>query len=199
MTPQAADLVSRIREGMTGAEAELVERYSRGVTILLRQASKDRILAEDLRQETFRIVIEKIRNGEVREPEKLTSFVLGIARNLAIGYHRRALRAERSDLEEAAQLVDRSPNPLDELLRREQSAIARRVLREMETARYREVLYRFYIAEEPKSHICTLLGLTGVHFNRILYRAKERYRTLYQEAMRKHSRRDKHVKINSHS
>lgn len=199
MTTQPVDLVSRIRDGTNGAEAELVERYSRGIGILLRQASKDRVLAEDLRQETFRIVIEKIRNGEVREPEKLSGYVLSVARNVAIGYYRRAPRAEASDLEEAAQLADRSPSPLDVLLRREQRAIARQVLNEMETARYREVLYRFYIAEEPKTQICTLLGLSGVHFNRILYRAKERYRTLYQEAIRRRNRKDEGDRINSGS
>jgi RNA polymerase sigma-70 factor (ECF subfamily) len=184
---------------MNGAEAELVERYARGIAILLRHASKDPVLADDLQQETFRIVIEKIRKGEVREPEKLSGFVLAIARNVAIGYYRRAVRAEASDLEEAEQLADPSPGPLDELLRREQTAIARQVLNEMESARDREVLYRFYIAEEPKTQICTLLGLSGVHFNRILYRAKERYRVLYQEAMHRHRRKDERDRINSTS
>jgi hypothetical protein len=38
-----------------------------------------------LYQETFRIALEKIRRGDVREPEKLSGFMGGIARNLVIG------------------------------------------------------------------------------------------------------------------
>jgi RNA polymerase sigma-70 factor, ECF subfamily len=182
VTPHAADLVSRIRGRAQGAEEELVERYTRGITLLLEHTCNDRSAAEDLCQETFRIVIEKIRNGDVREPEKLSGFVCHTAKNLAIEYYRLAARVESTDFENARQFPQ-AAHQLDDLLRQEEARLARKVLDGMETLRYREVLYRFYIAEEPKEQICARLQLSALHFNRILYRAKARYRTLYEEAI----------------
>jgi RNA polymerase sigma-70 factor (ECF subfamily) len=143
----------------------------------------DRYTVEDIRQETLRVVIEKIRNGELREPEKLSGFVCNTARNLAIEHFRRQARGMPVNLEDAGPLPEPGPNPFDRLLRDEQARLARKVLSEMETERYREVLYRFYIAEESKENICQRLSLTSLNFNRILNRAKDRYRALYREAM----------------
>jgi RNA polymerase sigma-70 factor (ECF subfamily) len=67
------------------------------------------------------------------------------------------------------------------LLATEKAGIVRRILNELRPARDREVLYRFYIAEQEKEHICAELGLTSLHFNRILFRARERYRELYEK------------------
>ncbi|HKD10487.1 MAG TPA: sigma factor, partial [Thermoanaerobaculia bacterium] len=80
--PLETDLASRIRIGDRQAEAELVARYQRGVTLLLRRSAGDPSLAEDLAQETFRIALEKIRRGDLREPEKLAGFLCSLARNL---------------------------------------------------------------------------------------------------------------------
>lgn len=60
----------------------------------------------------------------------------------------------------------------------------RRVLAELPSDRDREILFRFYIAEDEKDSICRDLGLTSLHFNRVLFRARERYRELYEETTR---------------
>src|SRR5262245_64969827 len=91
-----ADLVSRIRAGDRQAEAELVERYSCGVEIIIRREIGSASVADDLYQETFRIVIEKTRRGDIREPEKLSGFVCGVARNLVID--RKSTRLNFSNL-----------------------------------------------------------------------------------------------------
>jgi RNA polymerase sigma-70 factor (ECF subfamily) len=52
-----AELVRRIVSGDPTAEAELVRRFSRAVSFLLRRLARDEALMEDLYQETFR------RNG----------------------------------------------------------------------------------------------------------------------------------------
>ena len=55
-----ADLVSRILSGDRQAEAELVDRYSRGVALIIRRETRDASQADDLYEETFCIVLEKI-------------------------------------------------------------------------------------------------------------------------------------------
>lgn len=167
------------------AEAELVERYSRGVTIILRREVRDAAVTDDLYQETFHIALEKIRQGDVREPEKLSGFICSVSRNLIIDYFRRAERQKSlTEIEEAAPLPSPAPDQLEELLQKEKAAIVRQVINELPTDRDRQVLFRFYIAEEDKERICADLGLTSLHFNRVLHRARERYRELYEQAMR---------------
>jgi len=179
------DLVSRIRAGDRQAEAELVERYSRGVMIIIRREVHDTVDVEDLHQEGFRIVLEKIRRGDVREPERLSGFVCGVARNLVIDYFRRAARQENNaEIEEAESIPHPAPDQLQELLRKEKSDLVRQVLKEMSNERDIQALYRFYIADDDKEQICADLGLTSLHFNRVLHRARERFRELYERVMR---------------
>lgn len=179
------DLVSRIRAGDRQAEAELVERYSRGVMIIIRREVHETVAVEDLHQEGFRIVLEKIRRGDVREPEKLSGFVCGVARNLVIDHFRRAARQENNaEIEEAVSIPHPAPDQLQELLRKEKADLVRQVLKEMSNERDIQALYRFYIADDDKEQICADLGLTSLHFNRVLHRARERFRELYERAMR---------------
>ena len=179
------DLVSRIRAGDRQAEAELVERYSRGVMIVIRREVHDTVDVEDLHQEGFRIVLEKIRRGDVREPERLSGFVCGVARNLVIDYFRRAARHENNaEIKEAVSIPHPAPDQLQELLRKEKADLVRQVLKEMSNERDIQALYRFYIADDDKEQICADLGLTSLHFNRVLHRARERFRELYERVMR---------------
>jgi RNA polymerase sigma-70 factor, ECF subfamily len=137
------ELVGRIRAGDSKAEEELVQRYRRGVFVIVSHSVADRSVAEDLHQETFRITLEKIRRGDVREPEKLSGFVCSVARNLAIEHFRHcSVRSRTADLDTARGVFDPGPSPLQEILRRENSAIVRQVLDEVKPARYRGILYR---------------------------------------------------------
>jgi len=175
------DLASRIRTGDREAEAELVGRYQRGVTLLLRRSAGDPSLAEDLAQETFRIALEKIRRGDLREPEKLAGFLCSLARNLSIEHFRKASSRRTSGSPPEDSVRGDEPDPLERLLRAEQARIVRGILSELPTERDRQILLRFYLSEEDKSAICRDLGLTSLHFNRVLFRARERYRELFDE------------------
>jgi RNA polymerase sigma-70 factor (ECF subfamily) len=179
MSVDVAGLASRIATGDRSAEEEMVRRYSRGVFMLLRHATGDHPLAEDLHQETFRICLDKIRRGELREPEKLSGFICNVARNLVVESFRRASRfGKRVGMEAAEAVVDDKSSQFNRLLAEERAKIVRRVLDELHSFRDRELLYRFYVAEEDKARICEDLGLSSLHFNRVLYRARERFREL---------------------
>jgi RNA polymerase sigma-70 factor (ECF subfamily) len=178
----STDLVRRIQEGDPAAEAELVARFSEGLTFLLRRWTRDHTIAEDLFQETFRLALEKIRKGEVRDPERLAGFLRSLAKNLSIEHYRRGSRRElrEEELEAAAELTAPEIGQLGHLLRREKAALIRQVLEELGSERDRQVLFRFYIAEEDKEQIRSDLGLTGPEFNLVLFRARRRYRDLYE-------------------
>jgi RNA polymerase sigma-70 factor (ECF subfamily) len=183
-TGDAADLVSRIRTGDRQAEAELVERYGRGVMMILRREARNAAASDDLYQDTFRIALEKVRQGDLRESAKLPAFICSVARNLVIEYFRRTVRQDSlTEIAEAERPHYSAPSQLETLLQQEKAAIVRQAINELPTDRDRQLLFRYYIVEEEKEHICADLGLTSLHFNRVLHRARERYRELYERAV----------------
>lgn len=127
-------------------------------------------------------MIEKLRKGELREPAKLPGFLAQIARSLAIEHYRKAQRRKTDPDSEAIADVEASASgQLSELLSREDAGLVRQVIRELGTERDRDILLRFYIAEEDKERISADFGLSSLQFNRVLHRARERYRDLYLE------------------
>jgi len=177
-----AEVVGRIRAGERSAEDELVRQYSRGVYFVINQSVMDSAQVDDIYQETFRLVLEKVRAGQVREPERLSGFILSIARNLVIEQFRKNVRAEvGNEAYGRSQVASPEISQLDQLLRQEQAALARRVLAALESDRDRKILFRFYIADDDKEEICADLGVSSMHFNQILCRARERYRKLFDE------------------
>jgi RNA polymerase sigma-70 factor, ECF subfamily len=188
-----ADLVQRIRAGSRQAEEELVERYSKGVWFVIRQQIPEQDVAEDAYQESFRLVLEKVRAGEVREPERLSGFISSLAHNVIIEQFRRQSRRRAREEQEAGQpFATPEPSQLDGLLREEQDALARQVLASLPSERDRKVLYRFYITDDDKDEICAELGVTASHFNQILFRARERYKRLFEEmALKRKPRSEK--------
>lgn len=176
----ATDLVRRIAAGDFSAEGELVERYSRGVLYILRRLAPE--MADDLHQETFRIVLERLRRRELDEPEGLAGFLRGIARNLVIAERRKnARRRTEADEEELAQAVNPAPGQLSAVLLDEEAETVRQLIRELPTERDRQLLLRFYVTEEDKESLCADLGLDSLHFNRVLFRARQRFKELLLE------------------
>ncbi|HWP44344.1 MAG TPA: sigma-70 family RNA polymerase sigma factor [Blastocatellia bacterium] len=174
------DWLRRIIAGDASAEDELVRRYKDGIAIIIQRIVHDRSVAEDLSQETFRIALEKIRYGGVREPERLSGFICGVARNLAIDSIRKTRRlTSQEEIGKAEQLSDSQPDQLERLWRKELAEIVRQAISELKVERDREVIFRYYIAEEEKEQICADLGLSSQQFNSIMFRALKRFKELY--------------------
>lgn len=178
----AAQLVRRVQEGDETAEGELVERYRRGLLFQLKRMTGDPALAEDLLQDAFRIVLERLRERGLDEPERLAGFLLRTGRNLFIAdYRKRSRRGENLDHPEPETQQSTAPGQLHGVLSRERAQVVRRLLSEMATERDRQILFRFYLAEDDKEEICRDLDLSTLHFNRVLYRARQRFRELVLE------------------
>jgi RNA polymerase sigma-70 factor (ECF subfamily) len=172
--------VRRITAGDADAEEELVRRYQDGIAVIISRVVHNESITEDLSQETFRIVLEKIRDGDVRDPERISGFICGVARNLALDYVRKMRRlTNQEELGTAEQIRDPRPDQYEQLLNKERAEIVRQVISKMKVERDREVLFRYYIAEEDKDQICADLNLTSHQFNSVIFRALKRYKELY--------------------
>ena len=177
----AADLVTRIMAGDKTAESLLVRRYSQGLLFFLRRRTGDPALSDDLHQETFCLVLEKIRQGQVGQPEKLAGYIHRVASNLVIADYRKSVRWIGVPPESVlAGVADASADPHTGMTRQEEAEMVRQVIAAMDQERDRQILYRYYLAEEDKKHILAELDLETLHFNRVLYRAKQRFAELWR-------------------
>jgi RNA polymerase sigma-70 factor, ECF subfamily len=172
--------VRRIVAGDAAAEGELVARYSRGLLCLLRRLGVTPELADDLHQETFRIAIERLRQRGLDEPAALAGFLRGTARNLVTAERRKTARRKTDAAEGLEQAEHPAPSQLSSVLHEEEAATVRRLIGELRTERDRQLLLRFYVAEEEKEAICADLGLDSLHFNSVLFRARQRFKELLE-------------------
>jgi RNA polymerase sigma-70 factor (ECF subfamily) len=182
----AAELVHRIAAGDASAEDELVRRYSRGVLLLLRRRCGGSDLAEDLHQETFRVVLERLRGRGLEDPSRLAGFLHGTAENLFRAHRRKVHRRKTHGEDALPERPDPGPGQLEGTLHEEAAGLVRRLLAELHPPRDRQILYRFYLAEEAKERICADYGLSSLHFNRVLYRARKRLKKLLERSEKRH-------------
>ena len=180
----------RIRAGESAAERELVERFSRGVRVILRAVARDEAVSEDLHQETLRVLLERVRAGEVRVPAQLPAFVASLARNLATRHYQRARRVITDSTLRLAQLADETADPLEHVTRTEEVQLVRQVLEELPMERDRDLLRRYYLGQESKERIQADHGLSSLQFNRVLRRARKRFQELW---MARQSARSRHL------
>jgi RNA polymerase sigma-70 factor (ECF subfamily) len=178
MSTDYTALVNRIINGDAAAEEELVALFEEPVFHIIRRLAGNTSMVEDFSQDTFLTVIRKLRKGDLRQAESLGSFVAAVARNHTIEQMRLIRRRAGEDLGHADQVPDTSPDPLKKLQRSAQINELRDVIKEL-IPRYRELLLRFYINEEPKEEICADLGLTSEQFNGVLHRARKRCEAMY--------------------
>ena len=187
----AADLVARIGRGARDAEEALVRRYGPGLLYLLRRRTRDPELALDLRQDTFRVALEKLRSSPLDEPERLAAYLRAVALNLWIAHQRKgARRATTADSEAVEAAADASESgPFDNVSRAQVRDAVGALLEELGTPRDREILTRLYLRDEDKDDICRALDVDATHFNRVLFRAKQRFRELLVRADRRNKLR----------
>jgi len=183
-------LVERIRNDDRQAEEELVAQFSKGLLLMLRRLTGELPLAEDLHQETFRIILEKLRAGKLREPEKLPAYLRGTARNLLLSERRQGARLRFDG--DSASLVDPSrgqltaeASQLRRVLRQEEARQVRKLLGEMRFERDRQILAHFYLSDRTKKEICQDLDVDPGGFKKVLFRARERLRELWDRAQKR--------------
>ena len=107
-----AELVRQIRSGSNhDAEAELYRRMAPRVRLYGLRHLRDEHASQDLAQQVLITTLEALREGRLREPEKLVSFVLGTCRMTVLNLKRNAHRKERLLARFGADLVTQAPPP----------------------------------------------------------------------------------------
>ena len=162
------------------AHLAAVYRDYPGLRALILRRVRDPELAADILQDAAVTTLEKLRSGEIAQPENVGGFLYRVALN-HVRNHRRKDRTAVSSADGLESLAHPDGDlEWDRVGHPEWAVAARRVLGELPTARDRELLVRFYLNDEEKENICGALGLTEQHFNRVIFRARNRFRALLE-------------------
>jgi RNA polymerase sigma-70 factor (ECF subfamily) len=165
-----ADLAQRIAEGHRDAEAELCRRMGPRIRLYGLRHMRSASAADDLAQQVLLKLLEALRAGRLREPDKLPQFVLGTCRMTVIDQRRRARRQERLLAEFGADLLpDQPPMPrLDD----DQLARCVQTLQERE----RSVVVLTFYDDQTAAEAAGFLGITEANVRVIRHRAIRRLR-----------------------
>ena len=177
------DLVKRLRDGDRSAMEDLYRVFSDGIRLYLwRQLGPQDL--NDKVHDLFLIVTQSIRNGELREPERLMGYVRTVVRRQVAGHIHLARQQRQSsyELDFGATLLDARSNPEHHVIRTQFTDVAQRILSAMRE-REREVLERFYMKEQPAADICREMRLTPTQFRLLKSRAKARFGSLCQSRL----------------
>jgi len=169
------ELVERIRSGETDGMEELYQLFSRGIRFYLcRQLGPQEL--DDKVHDTFVVVVQAIRRGELREPQRLMGFVRTIVRRQVAAHIDRVVhnRREQIELDATLRVADPTGNPEEALMFRQRAELITRVLGEL-SPRDREILTRFYLREQSQDQICSEMDLTETQFRLLKSRAKARF------------------------
>jgi RNA polymerase sigma factor (sigma-70 family) len=169
-------LVNRIRDDDSAAMAELYAIFAKGIRyFLLRNLGPDDL--DDKVHDCFVIVTQAIRNGDLREPERLMGYVRTVVKRQIAASIDVAVqqRRNRVDFEDSLfTLSDWRENPERNVIAMQRAEIARKVLNGV-SRRDRDILNRFYVLEQTQEQICAEMGLSYNQFRLLKSRAKARF------------------------
>lgn len=146
-----------------------------GLIALFRARLRDRELAEDLINEAFAESLGQLAEQRIADPSRFSGYVYRVAFNLLRNHRRRM--DNRSDVRVSAAGLEHlsAEGPLPEhCLDAYTGERIRQAVAALPVARDRELIQRFYLREQTKQEICRDLALSPAHFNKILFRARQR-------------------------
>lgn len=132
---------------------------------------------DDAVQDTMVVVMQRLRNNELAEPEKALYYAYSVARKISIAQIRKETRRKTNPDTPATEfaICDRE-SPEHEMIRIRMGRLLSDQIAKLSTPRDQEVLRRYYLEEEDRDVICQALALDSRQLSRVLYRSRERLR-----------------------
>ena len=164
-----SQLVSQYKNGSEEAFAELVNRHKNKIYTTIYLIVKDQYLAEDLLQETYVKVVNKIKSGSYHEEGKFLPWVSRIAHNLAIDHFRKAKRYPMIVMEDGNNVFNTLEFSEDSIeskkIQQDTHALLKKLIEELPDSQREVLMMRHYmemsfreIAEATGVSINTALG-----------------------------------------
>jgi len=173
--PDDSDLARRIlaagERRDADAEQELCRRFAPRIRLYGRRHLRSDAAASDLVQDVLLLTLQKLRDGTLREPDKIASFILGTCRHTVIDGRRGGSRRER--------ILDTFSASLPALTAEAEDAPdSARLAHCLErlAERERSVLVMSFYDERAAEEVGTALGLSSGNVRVIRHRGIEKLR-----------------------
>ena len=179
------ELVGRIQRGENSGLEDLYRLFARGIRFYLcRQLGPQEL--DDKVHDAFLIVVQAIKRGDLREPERLMGFVRTVVRRQVAGYIDTVVHSRRDELhlDVGVRVADGRSNPEQTAEFRQKVEFMASILRSL-SERDREILTRFYLDEQPQEQICEEMNLTETQFRLLKSRAKTRFGEMGKRKLQK--------------
>lgn len=166
--PADQELIRRIREGDSGAVAELYQRYAPVVwRYVFARMRRDTHAGQDVLSETFLAAIRGLGRGAT--VENVAGWLTGIARNKVADWHRQRKELARHDAKPAIEEPSSSNCVVADVL-------------DALSPEERVILEWKYLDLCTVREIAERLGRTEKGIEALLYRARNAFRTAYETA-----------------
>jgi RNA polymerase sigma factor (sigma-70 family) len=170
---QMVSLAERLATGTQGngdraAEEDLLRFFSPRIYAVLCVRTRDREASRDLLHDALIATLRALRQGQLRESEKLAAFVLGIARNTAQAFIRSAIRRREAPLAHGPG-EDLMPSQQDDLENRERERQVAEALAALDPTD-RQILQLTLVDGNKPGVIAQKLGLRSEVVRRMMVR-----------------------------
>ena len=174
------EYVELLRQGDPVTEQHFVAYFEQLLRIKLRSRMLASDKVEDLRQETFIRVIAAVRkDGGVRQPERFGAFVNSICNNVLLEYYRSSTKNQ--PMEEVHMDIPDKILDLEGMLVTKQSAEQVRRILDAMPKRDRDLLRAIFLDDKEKDAVCREFGVDREYLRVLVYRAKDKFKALYEK------------------
>jgi RNA polymerase sigma-70 factor, ECF subfamily len=176
--PFDAEYLRRLREGDPVTVDHFYAYFTEKLNMKLWKGGFPRAVSDDLRQETFTRVLEKLQLPDaIQSPESFGGFVFSVCRNLIFERYRENSRHDQLD-DDVLELPAADPDGEQRLLCGERDAKVRRTLKLMKS-KDAQILVAVIVEEQPKDDVCARFRVTRPYLRVVLHRAIARFRFIY--------------------
>ena len=170
--------VERLQAGDFCTQEHFVAYFTELIQLKLRSRLNSLQAIEDVRQETFTRVFAALRDGKIRQPDRLGAFVNSICKNILLEHYRGSSRDDSLDDDEQPEIPATNVDVLGAIANKQMAEKIREILDEM-PERDRRLLREVFLEERDKDAVCSDFGVDREYLRVLLHRAKQAFKSLY--------------------
>jgi RNA polymerase sigma-70 factor (ECF subfamily) len=178
LQPFDESYVERLQAGDFRTQEHFIAYFTELIQLKLRSRLNSLQAIEDVRQETFTRVFAALRDGKIRQPDRLGAFVNSICNNVLLEHYRGSSRDDSLDNEEQPEIPAANVDVLGAIANKQITEKIREILDEM-PERDRRLLQEVFLEERDKDAVCSDFGVDREYLRVLLHRAKQAFKSLY--------------------
>lgn len=175
----SGELAKKITNGDKNASNEFVQINYQWLLFIVRGKFAQSNNHEDIVQDSFMLVLSKLQQGKINQPHTIMAYLRTTAINIGFEYLRKDKKFTSAINQDFLEVIeDAKEDILSTIIWDDKIKYVKQVMTELKVQRDKDILIKFYFQDQDKPTICQLLNLSTEHFDRVLYRAKERLKQI---------------------